>query len=280
MSIITINLNNQIGLDRTIKSVLNQTDYTYEFLVIDGASTDGSLDTIKNFSSKIHYWVSEADNGIYHAMNKGIQQASGKYCLFLNSGDWLDDSSVLETFCDQNYNTDLVVGGCHVVAQEKRIYTYQLKDELTFQSFYKATIPHQSTFIKRTLFETLGVYNESYMIHGDYDFWIRSVIVNQCTIASFNYVVSNYNMEGISNNYVFQKKSCDEIQHILQNYIPERILADYEYWKIKRSELGLWEWVKQKKTLHKFLFLLYNQAIVLISFKNKVYRTWIKRIAC
>ena len=83
-SIITINFNNCDGLRRTIESVVNQTNDNYEYIVIDGGSTDGSVDVIQKYSDRISYWVSEKDDGIYNAMNKGVRHAHGDYCLFLN----------------------------------------------------------------------------------------------------------------------------------------------------------------------------------------------------
>lgn len=94
LSIITINYNNREGLRKTIESVVAQTTREFEYIVIDGGSTDGSVDVIKEFSDYIDYWVSEPDKGIYNAMNKGVKVAHGDYCQFLNSGDWLYDSNV------------------------------------------------------------------------------------------------------------------------------------------------------------------------------------------
>ena len=96
LSIITINLNNAQGLEKTIKSVVSQTYSDYEYIIIDGASTDGSVDVIQEYRNKITYWVSEPDTGIYNAMNKGILKATGEYCQFLNSGDILVDNNVTE----------------------------------------------------------------------------------------------------------------------------------------------------------------------------------------
>jgi glycosyltransferase involved in cell wall biosynthesis len=94
LSIITINYNNLSGLEKTIQSVLNQTLKNFEFIIIDGGSTDGSKEYNQEKNEFIDCWVSESDNGIYHAMNKGIKMAKGEYCLFLNSGDYLVDSEV------------------------------------------------------------------------------------------------------------------------------------------------------------------------------------------
>lgn len=95
LSIITINRNNCAGLSRTMDSVIRQTCKDFEWILIDGASTDGSVDLIRQNKQHITYWVSEPDKGIYNAMNKGLQQAHGEYCLFLNSGDWLAQNSTI-----------------------------------------------------------------------------------------------------------------------------------------------------------------------------------------
>ena len=94
-SIITINYNNRDGLEKTIQSVINQTCQDFEFIIIDGGSTDGSVDIIKKYNDRINYWVSEPDKGIYNAMNKGILQAHGEYLNFMNSGDCFFDNEVL-----------------------------------------------------------------------------------------------------------------------------------------------------------------------------------------
>ena len=111
ISVITINYNNCKGLQRTLRSVLSQTYPILEYIVIDGGSTDGSVEEIRKLESNIDYWVSESDKGIYHAMNKGIRKATGDYCLFLNSGDSLHDVNTLSEFsaCLMP-NDDLLMG--------------------------------------------------------------------------------------------------------------------------------------------------------------------------
>ena len=115
LTIITVNLNNYIGLSKTVESVIGQTFKDFEFIVIDGGSNDGSIEVIKKFARNINYWISESDKGIYNAMNKGIQKAQGQYSLFLNSGDSLYNSGVLQAV--SQYLTgefDLICGSsCH-----------------------------------------------------------------------------------------------------------------------------------------------------------------------
>ena len=107
-SIITINYNNKDGLEKTILSVLGQTCHDYEYIIIDGGSTDGSVDVIKKYANRIDYWVSEPDSGRYPAMNKGINQAKGDYLNFMNSGDTFYSSTVLVDIAKMNYTEDII----------------------------------------------------------------------------------------------------------------------------------------------------------------------------
>src|SRR5690554_2808646 len=116
LSVITVNLNNAAGLSKTLESVASQTFTNYEHIIIDGGSTDGSVDIIKDYERKFNgapghlYWVSEPDKGIYNAMNKGIKVASGEYCNFLNSGDYYISAPTLSTIFDHNPNSDILYG--------------------------------------------------------------------------------------------------------------------------------------------------------------------------
>ena len=110
LSIITINLNNVNGLKRTIDSVVEQTNKNFEFIVIDGKSTDGSVELIKENEKEFSYFVSENDLGIYNAMNKGILNSNGEYLLFLNSGDWLNNNNVVENLLPLLKTFDVISG--------------------------------------------------------------------------------------------------------------------------------------------------------------------------
>ena len=109
-SIITINFNHADGLENTIQSVINQTCHDYEFIIIDGGSSDGSVDVIRKYKENINYWVSEPDGGIFPAMNKGTRQAHGDYCIYMNSGDTFYDNNVLEKVKTCNYTEDIQTG--------------------------------------------------------------------------------------------------------------------------------------------------------------------------
>ena len=115
LSIITVNLNNAGGLQKTIESVVTQTWLDFELIIVDGDSTDGSVEVIQQFNDSAipqFHWVSEPDSGVYQAMNKGIRMAQGEYLLFLNSGDFLVDSNVLSQVFKFGFSADILFGKC------------------------------------------------------------------------------------------------------------------------------------------------------------------------
>ena len=148
LSIITINYNNREGLRKTIESVVNQTCQDFEYIVIDGGSTDGSAEVIKEYSDKIDYWVSEKDNGIYDAMNKGIDKAKGEYCQFLNSGDDLYDNYVIEQIYPNLNESEIVVGKIflsNIASPSEDI------PSVSMLRLFSKSLPHSSAFISTPL---------------------------------------------------------------------------------------------------------------------------------
>ncbi len=172
-SVITVNLNNHLGLKNTIESVLVQTFRNYEFLIIDGGSSDNSLQIIRQYEDRISYWISEHDGGIYCAMNKGIAKSTGEYCVFLNSGDCFKDEATLETM--SSYLSDkfeLICGSsCHL--KDGKLNTKLPLQDLRISSIYTQTLPHQACFIKRNLFYSIGLYNEKNKIVSDWEFFVN-----------------------------------------------------------------------------------------------------------
>lgn len=167
ISIITVNYNDQQGLSRTIESVLAQTWTDFEFLVIDGNSSDGSKEVISRYADKIDYWVSEPDSGVYNAMNKGIKAATGEFVIFMNSGDWFYDNEVLGKAIAMMHGDYGIYYGDVIVKKphSERLKTYP--GQLTFSYFYTGALCHQACFIKRQLFYDHFFYNESYKIYSD-----------------------------------------------------------------------------------------------------------------
>lgn len=249
LTIITINLNNASGLEKTMQSVASQVWGDFEFVVVDGASTDGSLDIIQGFCPLFGdrlRWVSEPDNGIYNAMNKGIQMSSGKYLLFLNSGDWLVDSMVLKDINCDAFSAEIVVGKCNVVEGEKVVWTYIPYECYTFGKIYMYGIAHQSSFIQKAVFERFGLYDETYKYNADTEFWYRTIIDNKVSTQALDRVISNYSLGGLSDVLKGNAAFLEEHNQILSNPSYEKFLPDYQEWKRDR------QWIAKNGFIDKY----------------------------
>jgi len=215
LSVITINYNNVLGLEKTIQSVLSQTFKNFEYIVIDGESKDGSKEYIESQNEFIHYWVSEPDTGIYNAMNKGIKSSEGEYLLFLNSGDELNGASALYDFInDSNFGGDVIYGD-YQYEEGGKIFP----DRLTPLFFVRTSLPHQSTLFKRSVFDKMGFYDEQYKIVSDRDFYIKCFLSNQFVFKHISYPLVVYDLSGISNDPLYKEKQALENDRMFQeNY--------------------------------------------------------------
>lgn len=267
LSIITINYNNASGLQKTIQSVIQQNCLNVEYIIIDGNSNDGSVEIIKKYEDQITYWVSEPNKGIYGSMNHGIKEAQGAYCLFLNSGDWLVEGA-LSKIVPQCQHADIIYCNTNLSYNNVRFEAIKYPPELTMRHFYKRTIGHQSTLIRSGLFKQYGLYNENNKVHSDYEFWIKSIIIGNCTCKHIDEFLTYYDMGGISSK---PTQSSDlEISRILESVIPPRVLADYEKWHVQVTEQQVWEWVKSQRLLYQTIRFMYEQAVAIVSLKRKL----------
>ena len=196
LSIITVNLDDKSGLSRTVESIKNQNFQDFEFIIIDGGSKDESLEVIKENETLIDYWVSEKDSGIYNAMNKGINKASGKYILFLNSGDYLLSKDAL-SIDFKTITQDIVYG--HLTHNNNNVLnTSAYKDNIDLGFFFESTLPHGSTFIRRELFLNYGLYKTDYIIVSDWIFFLERIVIDSCSTLNLNKAVSVFTLGGIS----------------------------------------------------------------------------------
>ena len=229
-SVITINYNNEEGLRKTIKSVVGQSFTDFEYIVIDGGSTDGSVGVIKEYSDKINYWVSEPDRGIYHAMNKGIAQAHGDYCIFMNSGDCFYNNTVLEKNQSVSSNEDIIIGKVSV-DKPGIIISPPPKDELTFYHLYSGSIPHQGSFIRTELLRKYP-YDENLKISSDWKFFVQTMILDNCSVRFVDDYIANYDLNGFSS--VNPQLMREEKENLLKELLPPRVLEDFR--RMKASE--------------------------------------------
>ena len=209
INIVTINLNNKSGLEKTINSVLSQTFFDkIDYIIIDGGSTDGSKELIEQRKEKLYFWCSEQDKGIFNAMNKGIDNLNGDYVLFLNSGDFLHSNDVIEKVYG-DLDADIVYGDEMMFAylnQGMVKYTSitpcnkwvsKYPDKLDEQFFKKSALPHQSTFIKTSLHKQ-HKYDETCIIAGDWKFTREAILKYGATYKHIQMVISDYETTGIS----------------------------------------------------------------------------------
>ncbi len=203
ISIITVNYNNKVGLQKTIDSVLCQTWKDFEWIVIDGGSTDGSKELIEQYKQQFVYWCSEPDKGVYHAMNKGIAKAKGEYLNFMNSGDAYYDQDVLQKISNLQTDADIIWG--QVVSMDKLKIIGSYCGNLLFQLYY-ANLCHQGTFIKRVLLNKFP-YDESLKIVADWKFWLQTVIWKNVKVEQTNIVVALYDCTGMSSDT--DGKNCE-----------------------------------------------------------------------
>ena len=233
LTIITINFNNASGLQKTMDSVLHQTSKEFEYIVVDGASNDASKEILLKYigGSKSGFkWISEKDSGIYEAMNKGIRMAKGDYVQFLNSGDSLVEKDVTEKMLNGIPSDCDVFYGNMIKQLPKRM----LRDKgfegrkPTMLDFYTGTLNHSSAYIKRSLFNIYGFYNESLKIVSDWKWYLQVIALNGVIPVYTNIDVSLFDMNGISTLNTSLEKV--ERKQVLLEILPLSVLKDYERW--------------------------------------------------
>lgn len=205
LSIVTINYNNAEGLRSTANSICTQNTKTedIEWLVIDGGSTDGSLDIINEHRAYIDYWVSERDGGIFDAMNKGLQQASGTYIVFMNAGDCFVEGLLTKSFI-QGLQGDIYYGDIYLLLNGKRMYSKQT-DYPDFVYMLGRTLCHQSVFMKTALCKKYP-FRTDYSIMGD---WIQLFSILKKEQPEVVYIpkpICIYDADGLSNKQAELRK--------------------------------------------------------------------------
>ena len=223
LSIITINRNNAAGLEKTMQSVLSQTRTDYEYVVVDGASTDGSVAVIERlapaFGDRLK-WISEPDKGIYNAMNKGIRMATGEYIQILNSGDSLVSPDVTDKMYG-NMLKDFPDGHVH---RDKGF----AGEDITLLGTYIGTLNHSPAYIRRSLFDKYGPYDESLKIVSDWKWYLQAIVFGEEKPVYADIDVTLFDMTGISETNTALTKA--EREQVLKELVRPTVLADYDAW--------------------------------------------------
>lgn len=202
ISAIICTFNSAWRLPKTLDSILSQDFSDYELLIIDGASSDGTLDVIKEyekkFCGKLNY-VSEKDRGIYDAMNKGIGMAKGEFLVVIGAGDWFEKNAFEKAAecIEKNPGADAVFGKTRIwdAALKKNQIVQTMSDELPGHP-----MQHPALFYKKSLHDKFGIYDESYRIAADYAFCLKAFYAGKTRVVPFDVVVSNFVMDGVSSN--------------------------------------------------------------------------------
>lgn len=237
VSIVTVNLNNNEGLLKTAKSIISQSAFDkIEWIIIDGGSEDGSLDTIAQFSASLDYWVSERDTGVYNAMNKGIKKASGEYVLFMNSGDCIYDDDVIARFIESDLyeKYDYIIGRLASTLNDKIISFEDPPFIENAMHIIRGNIPHQATFIRRRRFNN-QMYDERYKVVADKKFFFYDMVFNQASYSPMYVNVARFDTQGIScsGNPIVK----EELQRYVKETLPPLICENYEKWLVGENKL-------------------------------------------
>jgi glycosyltransferase involved in cell wall biosynthesis len=235
ISIITINYNDAEGLGKTLTSVAAQTYTNIEHIIIDGGSTDSSVEVIREyeqslisspspFASRLK-WISEPDKGIYDAMNKGVAKSSGEYLLFLNGGDALASPTAIEDVIPYLNDTDFVIGRSYFSNEGKQCGASPLLSEKDMSMYYMYLhgINHQSAFIRRNLLIDTP-YDTNVRISADWLFFVQTIVMQSATVKFVDLFFSDFDLTGVSSNNAVVLKEREEV---LKKLLPERIARDY-----------------------------------------------------
>ena len=198
LSIVTINLNDRDGLARTLASVASQSFADRELIVVDGGSTDGSVELIRASGALVSDWLSERDRGVYDAQNKGLARARGTFVLFLNSGDSLAAPDALERLLAGPPPEGIVYGDALVEHVGGRREPWTFPDRATFEFLMHGSLAHPATVIRREVFDRIGPYDANLKIVADYELFLRAIVMERVTTRHVPYPVAVHVAGGLS----------------------------------------------------------------------------------
>lgn len=221
LTIITICYNDRAGLERTFASVFAQTENAFKYIVVDGGSTDGSVDLIKTHEGRITKWVSDKDEGIYDALNKGWQMAGTEFVLFLNAGDTLVGTDVIQRVLPTlTGDLDIAYGDAELVLNGAVIGIKTHPRTITSAYLIKETIAHQAQFIRKSVLEKLGGYDLKYKLAADYAFLAELFWKHEPRSRYLGFMVCAFDRSGHSSLSMNEKAVAEERKAIQRRYAP------------------------------------------------------------
>ncbi|MGE5340253.1 MAG: glycosyltransferase family 2 protein [Candidatus Omnitrophota bacterium] len=218
-SIITVVFNGETHLEQTIQSVIHQSCTDFEYIVIDGGSTDGTLNIIRAYDHAITSWISEPDRGIFDAMNKGIRKSSGSFLAFLNADDWYEPhilEKVKEKISSITESLENRVIYCDYYSYDEELSSETRTEQISELKYWKGmTVSHQAMFVHRSVIETLGMFSTDYRFASDYDYFLRMITAG-VVFTKVDVHGVNFRKGGVSTQYM--NRSIGEVSKIVRLY--------------------------------------------------------------
>lgn len=238
LSIVTVNFNNLEGLRKTYESIVCQTFTDYEWLVIDGGSTDGSREFIEQHQNKFAYWCSEKDKGIYNAMNKGLIRTKGEYINFMNSGDcFVSKETLAAVFCKER-KADILYGYEMIGSINGTFYPpLSMQDKVRWYALYRDSLPHQASFIRRCLFNTIGLYDENCKIVADWKWFAKAFLSHEASYEFIPRKIAIMQKGGISDTVACLSERKRQREEIFPHYITEEDALNLTILSIIQSKI-------------------------------------------
>jgi glycosyltransferase involved in cell wall biosynthesis len=223
VSIITVAYNADRFIEKTIQSVLSQTYFPIEYIIIDGGSTDNTVNIIKKYAHRIAWWCSEKDRGISDAFNKGLNKATGDIIGIINADDWYE-SDTIEKVVNDFGHSDVAYGDLQIWKGTQKDFIQKGNHRLLAREM---TVNHPTVFIKKNCYEKMGNFSEEYKCAMDYDLLLR-FYTNNCSFKYIPFVLSNMRLEGLSDyNWPL---GCRETLTIKNKYLPTKKVKNYLYY--------------------------------------------------
>ena len=218
----TVNFNNLNGLKRTIPSVFSQTYNQYEYIIVDGGSTDGSKEYIEQYSPLIDEWVSEPDKGVYNAINKAIKMAHGEFCIFMNSGDHFYSPTVLDEVLPSLNDADIYTGYTLRIG-DKQVDIWAPPVELDMHFMMYESLSHQATFTRTSILKERP-FSEEYKIVSDWESLFKAWYQQKCKYRMLDSTIAVYYLDGISGNFNLCVK---ERKKVIKEILGKDVPSDY-----------------------------------------------------
>lgn len=288
VSIITIAYNNLEGLKTTYESIRRQTFSDYEWLVIDGGSTDGTKQFLEEHDSELAFWCSEPDKGVYNAQNKGTQHAKGEYCIYMNSGDSFYADDVLEKVFEEESDADVIYGSWQLIFEDGKKIEGNVPEVADLAYFFDDNMCHQAMLIKREAV-LARPYDESFPIYADWEEWLALYMQGK-SFKRVDVLICNFMVGGLStgdnaSDELKEKRQAD-IKRINERYYAEpwrktmshvapllRELNALKNWKPDNGKTSLieavygYKFLQEKRRKHNRVIrvLIYACALLLVT---------------